>query len=62
MATGILNHMMTAGQALKGMAATPMSGSTNGTGGTSGTSGTTLQYVSRNAGRTWKYDTSVGGF
>jgi len=40
MATGILNHMMTAGQALKGMAATPMSGSTNGTGGTSGTSGT----------------------
>jgi flagellar basal-body rod modification protein FlgD len=41
MATGILNHMMTAGQALKGMAATPMDGSTNGTGGTSGTNGTT---------------------
>jgi flagellar basal-body rod modification protein FlgD len=40
MATGILNHMMTAGQALKGMAATPMAGSTNGTGGTSGTNGT----------------------
>jgi len=40
MATGILNHMVTAGQALKGMAATPMAGSTNGSGGTSGTTGT----------------------
>lgn len=29
---------------------------------TSSASGTTLQYISRNAGRTWKYDTSVGGF
>jgi flagellar basal-body rod modification protein FlgD len=41
MATGILNHMMTAGQALKGMDATPMAGSTSGSGGTSGTNGTT---------------------
>jgi flagellar basal-body rod modification protein FlgD len=41
MATGILNHMVTVGQALKGMTATPMAGSTNGTGGTSGTNGTT---------------------
>jgi len=40
MATGILNHVVTAGQALKGMAATPMAGSTNGTAGTSGTNGT----------------------
>jgi flagellar basal-body rod modification protein FlgD len=39
MATGILNHMMTAGQALKGMDATPMAGSTSGSGGTSGTTG-----------------------
>ncbi len=28
---------------------------------TSSASGTTLQFVSRDAGRTWKYDTSVGG-
>ena len=40
MATGILNHMVTAGQALKGMAATPMAGSTNGTAGASETNGT----------------------
>ncbi|MGA2752233.1 MAG: flagellar hook capping FlgD N-terminal domain-containing protein [Terracidiphilus sp.] len=40
MATGILNHMVTAGQALKGMAASPMGGSTNGTSGTTGASGT----------------------
>jgi len=39
MATGILNHMVTAGQALKGMAATPTAGSTNGTGGTGGANG-----------------------
>lgn len=29
---------------------------------TSSANGPTLQYISRNAGRTWKYDTSVGGF
>ena len=40
MATGILNHMVAAGQALKGMAATPTAGSTNGAAGTSGTNGT----------------------
>ncbi len=39
MATGILNHMMTAGQALTG-SATPMAGATSGTSGTTGTSGT----------------------
>ncbi len=39
MATGILSHMMTAGQALTGNA-TPMAGSTNGTSGSNGTSGT----------------------
>jgi flagellar basal-body rod modification protein FlgD len=37
---GILNHHMTAGQALTGASATPMAGSTSGTGsGTSGSSG-----------------------
>ena len=38
MATGILNHVITAGQALTGKAATPMDGSTTGTSGTSGSS------------------------
>jgi hypothetical protein len=39
MATGILNHMMTAGQALAGKTATPMASSSGGTSGASGTSG-----------------------
>jgi flagellar basal-body rod modification protein FlgD len=36
---GIFNHATTAGQALAGMATTPMNGSTAGTSGTSGTNG-----------------------
>jgi flagellar basal-body rod modification protein FlgD len=40
MAAGILNHVVTAGQALAGSRATPMADATNGANGSSGTNGT----------------------
>ncbi|MGB7267800.1 MAG: flagellar hook capping FlgD N-terminal domain-containing protein [Terracidiphilus sp.] len=47
-AAGILNHAMTAGQALTGKAATPMDSSTTGTGSASDSSGSDSATISAN--------------